>query len=138
MLKPPAPCAPAPQVEKLQQLLPGMGAALRRMKPAELVRMAAQLEAVASQLVALRARFPSADVAAMVAAHPPLLRMPAPELEAAVAAVAAEFPDATQVGWGRRARHAGAALPMHGSDTASLLGCQSCPSTHTQTLFPPL
>ena len=34
------------QVERLQRLLPGMGTALRRMKPAELVRMAAQLEEV--------------------------------------------------------------------------------------------
>lgn len=34
------------QVERLRQLLPGMGTTLRRMKPAELVRMAAQLEEV--------------------------------------------------------------------------------------------
>lgn len=58
----------------------------------------APLPQIAAQLVALRSRFPSADVAAMAAAHPALLCMPSAELEAAVAAVAAEFPDASQVG----------------------------------------
>lgn len=42
---PPAPPTLS-QVRQLQDLLPGMGGALRRMKPAELVRMAAQLEEV--------------------------------------------------------------------------------------------
>ena len=53
---------------------------------------------IAGRLLWLRGRFPTADVAAMVAAHPPLLRAAAEEVEAAAAAVAAEFPEASQVG----------------------------------------
>lgn len=52
---------------------------------------------VVQQLVALRARFPAADVAAMVAAHPPLLSMGPQQLDEAVAAVQREFPEASQV-----------------------------------------
>lgn len=47
--------------------------------------------------MALRTRFPSADVAAMVAAHPPLLSMEPEQLAAAVAAVQEAFPEASQV-----------------------------------------
>jgi hypothetical protein len=74
-----------------------MQGALRLMKPAELVRMAAELESILRQLVDLRVRFPQADVAAMVAAYPPLLRMSTDQLEAAVAAVRAAFPGASEV-----------------------------------------
>lgn len=52
---------------------------------------------IAAQLVALRSRFPTADVAAMVAGHPQLLRMLPEEVDAAVAAIACEFPEAAQV-----------------------------------------
>ncbi|KAI3430850.1 hypothetical protein D9Q98_009260 [Chlorella vulgaris] len=84
------------QVQQLPHLLPGMQGALRLMKPAELVRMAAELESILRQLVDLRVRFPQADVAAMVAAYPPLLRMSTDQLEAAVAAVRAAFPGASE------------------------------------------
>jgi hypothetical protein len=88
---------PGPQVRQLLGLLPHM-ASLRSLKPAELVRMAAAVEQITARLVALRRRFPGADVAAMVAAHPPLLRMDEAEVEAAVAAVRHAFPEASQVG----------------------------------------
>lgn len=40
-----------PQVRQLQALLPGMDMALRRMKPADLVRLAARLEQVGCRLL---------------------------------------------------------------------------------------
>lgn len=108
-----------------------MEATLQQTKPADLLRMAAQLEQVrgigafkfrsppvpsaealgpsythytrlphppcpaqiTARLLALRQRFASADVGAMVAGHPPLLHMSAGELDAAVEAVRSEFPD---------------------------------------------
>lgn len=97
------PAAPQPpaihsalQVRQLQALLPHMSS-LSGLKPAELVRMAAAVEDVSARLLALRGRFPRADVAAMIAAHPPLLRMDGAEVEAAVAAVQRAFPQASQV-----------------------------------------
>ncbi|GAB4819869.1 hypothetical protein N2152v2_006915 [Parachlorella kessleri] len=84
------------KVSRLQALLPGMESALRRLKPADLVRMAAHIERVTQQLIALRERFPAADVAAMVAAHPPLLCMTPDQLDAAASVVRQAFPDATE------------------------------------------
>ncbi|KAL4420606.1 hypothetical protein ABPG75_010288 [Micractinium tetrahymenae] len=84
------------QVRQLQALLPGMESSLQRMKPAELVRMATQLEQISQQLLTLRRLLPTADVAAVVAAHPPLLRMGQEELGAALARVREAFPEATQ------------------------------------------
>lgn len=83
---------------------------LSRMRPAELVRLAARLEQISQLLVALRLRFPASDVAAMAAAHPPLLSMTPEQLREAVAAVQREFPDASQVG------------PQHGTSRSPHLG----------------
>lgn len=44
-------CPMPPQVRQLQALLPGMDMALRRMKPADLVRLAARLEQVGCRLL---------------------------------------------------------------------------------------
>eukprot|EP00887_Chlorella_sp_A99_P001359 scaffold8.g1359.t1 len=83
-------------VRQLQALLPGLEGTLRRMKPAELVRLAAQLEQISRQLLLLKELLPGADVPAVVAAHPPLLRMPPGEVVAALQAVRDAFPDAAQ------------------------------------------
>ncbi|EFN52616.1 expressed protein [Chlorella variabilis] len=83
-------------VRQLHALLPAMEVQLSRMRPAELVRLAARLEQISQLLVALRLRFPASDVAAMAAAHPPLLSMTPEQLREAVAAVQREFPDASQ------------------------------------------
>lgn len=53
---------------------------------------------IGQQLIALRALLPTADVAAVVAAHPPLLRMQLAEVEAALVLVRKAFPEASQVG----------------------------------------
>lgn len=132
-------------MQQLQALLPGMQSTLQRMKPADLVRMATQLEQVgcreghrqgeasreegmplgvhrrmdqaaqatsdtsagtctpspcpqiSEQLLTLRQLLPTADVAALVAAHPPVLRMARAELEDALAKVRYAFPEASQV-----------------------------------------
>lgn len=137
----PTRCLSRPQVAQLHALLPGLEGKLQRMRPAELVRLAARLEEVRTggraaaactrlaacgplltwhlatfpcsspthhpwcvpslqicqQLVALRRLLPTADVAAAVAAHPPLLRTPLAEVEGALGALRQAFPDATQV-----------------------------------------
>ncbi|KAL4451439.1 hypothetical protein ABPG77_009511 [Micractinium sp. CCAP 211/92] len=107
------------QVQQLQALLPGMQSTLQRMKPADLVRMATQLEQISEQLLTLRQLLPTADVAALVAAHPPVLRMARAELEDALAKVRDTFPEASQA-------DLDAMLSANGSlldGGASLAGC---------------
>lgn len=84
------------QVRQLQALLPGMLSTLQRMKPAELVRMATQLDQISQQLLTLRQLLPTADVAAVVTAYPQVLCMAREELDAALNRVREAFPDASQ------------------------------------------
>lgn len=55
---------------------------------------------ISQQLLTLRQLLPTADVAALVAAHPPVLFMAEEELDDALETVREVFPEASQVGWG--------------------------------------
>jgi hypothetical protein len=73
-----------------------MGGSLRRMKPADLIRMAAKLPKIAQRFVELRARFPYASIEQMVAGYPPVLIMAEDALHTAAERVKQAFPAASQ------------------------------------------